>query len=65
MSQEVTRVPCPECGIYGEAADPGTSRWQCSQCGNGFFLRRCSACVRVSYVDGLQGFRSPWSCVWC
>lgn len=58
-------MPCPECGIYGEAPDPGASRWQCAQCGNGFFLRRCSGCARVSYVDGLQGFRSPWSCVWC
>jgi len=58
-------VPCPECGTHGEAPDPEASRWQCSSCGNGFFLRRCSACARVSYVDGLQGFHSPWPCMWC
>jgi len=55
---------CPECGTAGEC-DPGLSRWQCTKCGNSFFLRRCSACARVSYVDGLQGFRMPWPCTWC
>ena len=58
-------MPCPECGTHGEAPDPEASRWQCSSCGNGFFLRRCSACARISYVDGLQGFHSPWPCMWC
>jgi ABC-type phosphate transport system substrate-binding protein len=37
----------------------------CSNCGSGFFLRRCAACSRVSYVDGLQGFHTPWPCTWC
>ena len=55
---------CPECGTAGES-DPGQSRWQCTKCGRGFFLRRCSACTRVSYVDGLQGFHMPWPCAWC
>lgn len=64
MGQELTRMLCPECGTAGEA-DPDQSRWQCTQCGGGFFLRRCSACTRVSYVDGLQGFRLPWACAWC
>ena len=45
--------------------DPDQSRWQCTKCGRGFFLRRCSACTRVSYVDGLQGFHMPWPCAWC
>jgi len=58
-------VPCPECGTYGESPDPLQSRWQCTQCGNGYFLRRCSACARVGYVDGLQGFHQPWPCTWC
>jgi hypothetical protein len=58
-------VPCPDCGMYGESPDPGLSRWQCGNCGHGYFLRRCSACARVSYVDGLQGFRQPWLCTWC
>jgi hypothetical protein len=64
MGQELTQVPCPQCGTSGDA-DPGLSRWQCTSCGNGYFLRRCSACARVSYVDGLQGFRLPWPCTWC
>ena len=64
MGQELTQVLCPECGTAGES-DPQLSRWQCANCGAGFFLRRCSACTRVSYVDGLQGFRMPWPCTWC
>jgi ABC-type phosphate transport system substrate-binding protein len=64
MEQELTRVPCPECGTSGES-DPEQSHWQCSNCGNGFFLRRCTACSRVSYVNGLQGFHTPWQCTWC
>jgi len=64
MGQELTQVLCPECGTFGES-DPGLSRVQCAQCGGGYFLRRCSACARVSYVDGLQGFRVPWPCSWC
>jgi hypothetical protein len=62
--QELTHVPCPECGTSGES-DPEQSHCQCSNCGNGFFLRRCTACFRVSYVDGLQGFHMPWACIWC
>lgn len=58
-------MPCPECGVYGDLPGPGLSRWQCAKCGNGYFLRRCSACARVSYVDGLQGWRRPWPCTWC
>jgi len=64
MGQELTQVLCPECGASGDA-DPGRSRWQCTSCGSGYFLRRCSACARVSYVDGLQGIRLPWPCTWC
>jgi hypothetical protein len=64
MGQELAQVLCPECGASGES-DPTETRWQCGNCGNGFFLRRCSACARVSYVDGLQGFHMPWSCTWC
>ena len=64
MGQELTYVPCPECGTSGES-DPEQSHWQCSNCGNGFHLRRCTACTRVSYVDGLQGFHTPWPCTWC
>jgi hypothetical protein len=64
MGQELTQVLCPECGTAGEA-DPQLSHWQCDKCGAGFFLRRCSACNWVSYVDGLQGFRMPWPCTWC
>jgi ABC-type phosphate transport system substrate-binding protein len=64
MGQELTHVPCPECGTSGDS-DPEQSHWQCGNCGNGFFLRRCSACSRVSYVDGLQGFHTPWPCTWC
>ena len=64
MGQELTQVLCPECGTAGES-DPQLSRWQCSNCGAGFFLRRCSACTRVAYVDGLQGIRMPWPCTWC
>jgi hypothetical protein len=64
MGQELAQVMCPECGVPGES-DPQLSRWQCSKCGNAFFLRRCSACARVSYVDGLQGFHTPWPCTWC
>ena len=64
MGQELTQVLCPECGTAGES-DPDQSRWQCTKCGRGFFLRRCSACTRVSYVDGLQGFHMPWPCAWC
>ncbi len=57
-------MPCPECGTSGES-DAGQSHWQCRNCGKGFFLRRCTACSRVSYVDGLQGFHTPWPCTWC
>ncbi|MGC2008077.1 hypothetical protein [Trebonia sp.] len=64
MGQVLTHVPCPECGTSGDS-DPEQSHWQCSNCGNGFFLRRCTACSRVSYVDGLQGFHTPWPCTWC
>ena len=64
MGQKLTHVPCPECGTSGES-DPEQSHWQCGNCGNGFFLRRCTACFRVSYVDGLQGFHMPWPCIWC
>jgi hypothetical protein len=64
MGQEPTRLPCPECGVPGEP-DPEGSRWPCDNCGNAFFLRRCKACTRVSYVDGLQGFHTPWPCTWC
>ena len=64
MGQVLTRVPCPECGTSGDS-DPEQSHWQCSNCGNGFFLRRCTACSRVSYVNGLQGFHTPWPCTWC
>jgi ABC-type phosphate transport system substrate-binding protein len=64
MGQVLTHVPCPTCGTSGDS-DPEQSHWQCSNCGNGFFLRRCTACSRVSFVDGLQGFRTPWPCTWC
>jgi hypothetical protein len=64
MGQELTQVLCLECGTAGDA-DPQLSHWQCDKCGAGFFLRRCSACNWVSYVDGLQGFRMPWPCTWC
>lgn len=64
MGQELTQVLCPECGTFGES-DPELSRWQCAKCGSGYFLRRCWACARVSYVYGLQGFRLPWPCTWC
>jgi ABC-type phosphate transport system substrate-binding protein len=64
MGQVLTHVPCPTCGTSGNS-DPGQSHWQCSNCGNSFFLRRCTACSRVSFVDGLQGFRTPWPCAWC
>jgi ABC-type phosphate transport system substrate-binding protein len=64
MGQVLTHVPCPECGTSGDS-DPEQSHWQCGNCGNGFFLRRCTACSRVSFVDGLQGFRMPWPCTWC
>jgi ABC-type phosphate transport system substrate-binding protein len=64
MEQELTQVPCPECGTSGDS-DPEQSHWQCSNCEHGFFLRRCTACSRVSYVDGLQGFHTPWPCTWC
>ncbi|HUC26425.1 MAG TPA: substrate-binding domain-containing protein [Streptosporangiaceae bacterium] len=64
MGHELTHVPCPECGTSGDS-DPEQSHWQCSNCGNGFFLRRCTACSMVSYVDGLQGFHTPWPCTWC
>jgi len=57
-------VLCPECGTLGES-DPEASRWQCTKCGSGYFLRRCSACARVAYVYGLQGFHLPWACTWC
>jgi hypothetical protein len=64
MGQELTHVPCLECGTSGES-DPEQSHWQCRNCGNGFYLRRCTACSRVSYVNGLQGFHTPWPCTWC
>ncbi len=64
MGQVLTRVPCPECGTSGES-DPEQSHWQCGNCGQGFYLRRCMECFRVSYVDGLQGFHTPWPCTWC
>jgi hypothetical protein len=64
MGEELTHVPCPECGTSGES-DPEQSHWRCGNCGNGFYLRRCTACSRVSYVDGLQGFHTPWPCTWC
>jgi hypothetical protein len=64
MGRELSQLLCPDCGTSGES-DPQESRWQCSNCGNSFFLRRCSACTRVSYVDGLQGFHMPWPCTWC
>jgi len=64
MGQVLTHVPCPTCGTSGNS-DPEQSHWQCSNCGNSFFLRRCTACSRVSFVDGLQGFRTPWPCTWC
>jgi len=64
MGQVLTHVPCPECGTSGES-DPEQSHWQCGNCGQGFYLRRCLECFRVSYVDGLQGFHMPWPCTWC
>jgi ABC-type phosphate transport system substrate-binding protein len=64
MGHELTHVPCPECGTSAES-DPEQTRVQCSNCGNGFYLRRCTACSKVSYVDGLQGFHTPWPCTWC
>ena len=64
MGQELTQLLCPECAVPGES-DPKLSRWQCTSCGNAFYLRRCSACAGVCYVDGLQGFRMPWPCTWC
>jgi len=64
MGQVLTHVPCPECGTSGES-DPEQSHWLCGNCGKGFFLRRCTACSRVSYVTGLQGFHTPWPCTWC
>jgi hypothetical protein len=64
MGEELTQVLCPRCGTSGES-DSRQSRWQCTKCGNGFFLRRCAVCTRVSYVDGLQGFHMPWPCTWC
>jgi ABC-type phosphate transport system substrate-binding protein len=57
-------MQCLECGTSGES-DPEQSHWQCRNCGNGFYLRRCTSCSRVSYVNGLQGFHTPWPCTWC
>ena len=64
MGDELTRVPCPECGTSGES-DPEQSHLQCGNCGHSFYLRCCAACSRVSYVDGFQGFHTPWPCTWC
>jgi hypothetical protein len=51
--------------VTGTVPDPGLTRWQCRACGHGFFLRRCGACRRVSYVDGFQGYNQSWACTWC
>jgi hypothetical protein len=45
--------------------DLSLTRWQCRACGHSYFLRRCAACQRVSYVDGFQGYNQSWACTWC
>jgi hypothetical protein len=61
----VTEIPCPRCRATGTVPDPGLTRWQCRACGHSYFLRRCAACRRVSYVDGFQGYHQSWACTWC
>jgi len=51
--------------VTGTVPDPGLTRWQCRACGHSYFLRRCAACRRVSYVDGFQGYNQSWACTWC
>jgi hypothetical protein len=61
----VAEIPCPRCRATGTVPDPGLSRWQCRACGHSYFLRRCTACRRVSYVGGFQGYNQSWACTWC
>ena len=61
----MTEIPCPRCRATGTVPDPGLTRWQCRACGHSYFLRRCAACHRVSYVDGFQGYNQSWACTWC
>src|ERR1700742_1839524 len=61
----VAEIPCPRCRTTGIVPDPGVTRWQCRACGHSYFLRRCAACRRVSYVDGFQGYNQSWACTWC
>src|SRR6201992_15799 len=61
----VAEIPCLRCRTTGIVPDPGVTRWQCRACGHSYFLRRCSACRRVSYVDGFQGYNQSWACTWC
>jgi hypothetical protein len=61
----VAEIPCPRCRVTGTVPDPSLTRWQCRACGHSYFLRRCAACRRVSYVDGFQGYNQSWACTWC
>jgi hypothetical protein len=61
----VAEIPCPRCRATGTVPDPGLTRWQCRACGHSYFLRRCAACRRVSYVGGFQGYNQSWGCTWC
>src|SRR6201992_3592443 len=61
----VAEIPCLRCRTTGIVPDPGVTRWQCRACGHSYFLRRCSACRRVSFVDGVQGSNQSWACTWC
>ena len=64
MERESVRVTCAKCGVVGKA-DPNPSSWQCANCHKGFFVRRCAACARVSFVDALHEFKRDRPCGWC
>jgi hypothetical protein len=64
VEREFVRVRCPKCGVTSNA-DPRPSSWQCTSCQKDFFLRRCSSCFRVCFVDAKHEYKREWPCNWC
>jgi uncharacterized protein YbjQ (UPF0145 family) len=61
----VVSVPCPHCRHTSESSSPGDLMWDCPNCTEAYFLRRCSHCAAVSHVTVMQQRGVEWACVWC
>jgi uncharacterized protein YbjQ (UPF0145 family) len=65
MASLTIQIPCPKCGVTSPSSKGSETDWRCPNCARGYFLRRCSSCRAVSYVDAKLERHQTWACAWC